>query len=74
MLAASVDDEQVRQCLSIPRFSFFSLFESWLTPFSPSQAEAELSDVKSQAKMLFKRMSRNSAPEASIESGQYNLQ
>lgn len=37
------------------------------------QAEAELSDVKSQAKMLFKRMSRNSAPEASIESGQYNL-
>ncbi|KAN0077490.1 protein transport protein sec22 [Elaphomyces granulatus] len=37
------------------------------------QAEAELSGVKSQAKMLFKRMSRNSAPEASIESGQYNL-
>ncbi|OXV11651.1 hypothetical protein Egran_00592 [Elaphomyces granulatus] len=37
------------------------------------QAEAELSGVKSQAKMLFKRMSRNSALEASIESGQYNL-
>jgi vesicle transport protein SEC22 len=37
------------------------------------QAEAELSEVKSQAKMLFKRMNRNSAPEASIESGQYNL-
>jgi hypothetical protein len=23
MLAASVDDEQVRQCLSFPRFTFF---------------------------------------------------
>ncbi|KAL2217082.1 protein transport protein sec22 [Thermoascus aurantiacus ATCC 26904] len=37
------------------------------------QAEAELSEVKSQAKMIFRRLSRNSAPEASIESGQYNL-
>lgn len=39
-----------------------------------SQAESELAEVKSQAKMVFRRMSRNSAPEASIESGQYNLQ
>ncbi|GAD91527.1 protein transport protein sec22 [Paecilomyces variotii No. 5] len=37
------------------------------------QAEAELSEVKSQAKMIFRRMSRNSAPEASIESGPYSL-
>ncbi|KAJ9200505.1 hypothetical protein DTO166G4_1498 [Paecilomyces variotii] len=37
------------------------------------QAEAELSEVKSQAKMIFRRMSRNSAPEASIESGVYSL-
>ncbi|KAL1998100.1 hypothetical protein VTN02DRAFT_6857 [Thermoascus thermophilus] len=37
------------------------------------QAEAELSEVKSQAKMIFRRLSRNSAPEASIESGQYSL-
>ncbi|KAJ9314972.1 hypothetical protein DTO271D3_4711 [Paecilomyces variotii] len=37
------------------------------------QAEAELSEVKSQAKMIFRRMSRNSAPEASIESGIYSL-
>ncbi|KAF4221408.1 hypothetical protein CNMCM8980_003470 [Aspergillus fumigatiaffinis] len=37
------------------------------------QAEAELSEIKSQAKMIFRRMSRNSAPQASIESGQYNL-
>ncbi|KAH2937721.1 hypothetical protein KXW15_000929 [Aspergillus fumigatus] len=37
------------------------------------QAETELSEIKSQAKMIFRRMSRNSAPQASIESGQYNL-
>ncbi|RJE25157.1 Protein transport protein sec22 [Aspergillus sclerotialis] len=37
------------------------------------QAEVELSDIKSQAKMIFRRLSRNSAPQASIESGQYNL-
>lgn len=39
-----------------------------------SQAESELSEVKGQAKMIFRRMNRNSAPEASIESGKYNLQ
>ncbi|KAL1993829.1 hypothetical protein VTN49DRAFT_2498 [Thermomyces lanuginosus] len=37
------------------------------------QAERELAEVKSQAKMIFRRLSRNSAPEASIESGQYSL-
>ncbi|GAQ03616.1 protein transport protein sec22 [Aspergillus lentulus] len=37
------------------------------------QAEAELSEIKSQAKMIFRRLSRNSAPQASIECGQYNL-
>ncbi|GIJ89983.1 vesicle-trafficking protein S22a [Aspergillus pseudoviridinutans] len=37
------------------------------------QAEAELSEIKSQAKMIFRRLSRNSAPQASIESNQYNL-
>ncbi|RHZ73379.1 SNAP receptor [Aspergillus turcosus] len=37
------------------------------------QAEAELSEIKSQAKMIFRRLNRNSAPQASIESGQYNL-
>ncbi|EAW08715.1 SNAP receptor SEC22 [Aspergillus clavatus NRRL 1] len=37
------------------------------------QAEAELSEIKSQAKMIFRRMSRNSEPQASIESGQYSL-
>ncbi|KAK5807186.1 hypothetical protein VI817_001444 [Penicillium citrinum] len=37
------------------------------------QAEAELSEIKSQCKMIFRRLSRNAAPQASIESGQYNL-
>jgi vesicle transport protein SEC22 len=39
-----------------------------------SQAESELSEIKGQAKMIFRRLNRNSAPQASIESGQYNLQ
>lgn len=38
------------------------------------QAEVELSEIKGQAKMIFRRLSRNAAPQASIESGQYNLQ
>ncbi|KAL4884057.1 Longin-like domain-containing protein [Aspergillus karnatakaensis] len=37
------------------------------------EAETELSEIKGQAKMIFRRLSRNSAPQASIESGQYNL-
>jgi len=37
------------------------------------QAEAELAEIKSQAKMIFRRMNRNSEQQASIESGQYNL-
>ncbi|PLN83533.1 protein transport protein sec22 [Aspergillus taichungensis] len=37
------------------------------------QAETELAEIKSQVKMVFRRLSRNSAPQVSIESGQYNL-
>ncbi|KAJ5519228.1 hypothetical protein N7453_001650 [Penicillium expansum] len=37
------------------------------------QAESELSEIKGQAKMIFRRLNRNSAPQASIESGQYSL-
>lgn len=33
-----------------------------------------MAQVKSQAKMIFRRLNRNSASQASIESGQYNLQ
>lgn len=38
------------------------------------QAESELAEIKGQAKMIFRRLNRNAAPQASIESGQYNLQ
>ncbi|KAJ5475825.1 hypothetical protein N7475_001554 [Penicillium sp. IBT 31633x] len=31
------------------------------------QAESELSEIKSQAKMIFRRLNRNSAPQASID-------
>lgn len=37
------------------------------------QIESELAEVKSQAKMIFRRLNRNSEPQASIESGQYTL-
>ncbi|ERF74751.1 Protein transport protein sec22 [Endocarpon pusillum Z07020] len=37
------------------------------------QVESELAEVKSQAKMIFRRLNRNSEPQASIESGQYTL-
>ncbi|KAL5364798.1 Longin-like domain-containing protein [Aspergillus floccosus] len=37
------------------------------------QAEVELSEIKSQVKMIFRRLNRNAAPQASIESGQFNL-
>lgn len=38
------------------------------------QAEAQLAEIKGQAKLIFRRLNSNSEPEASIESGQYNLQ
>lgn len=37
------------------------------------QTESELAEVKSQSKLIFRRLNRNSAQEASIESGQYTL-
>ncbi|KAJ5533485.1 hypothetical protein N7494_010037 [Penicillium frequentans] len=37
------------------------------------QAESDLAEIKNQAKMIFRRLNRNAAPQASIESGQYNL-
>ena len=39
-----------------------------------AQVETELAEVKSQAKMIFRRLNRNSEQQASIESGQYTLQ
>lgn len=37
------------------------------------QTENELAEVKSQAKLIFRRLNRNSAQECTIESGPYNL-
>lgn len=68
MLAASVDDEQVRG------FAWQTLTPMSFLKLTSSQAESELSEIKSQAKMIFRRLNRNSAPQASIESKQYNLQ
>jgi hypothetical protein len=68
MLAASVDDEQVR--LLIHK----AAEELRETDTINLQVETELAEVKSQAKMIFRRLNRNSEPQASIESGQYTLQ
>ncbi|KAI9831967.1 MAG: SNAP receptor [Phylliscum demangeonii] len=37
------------------------------------QSENELAEVKTQVKMIFRRLNQNSEPQASIESGAYNL-
>ncbi|CAD6578795.1 MAG: SNAP receptor [Alectoria sarmentosa] len=37
------------------------------------QAEAELAEPKANAKMIIRRLSRNSEPQASIEAGKYTL-
>jgi len=37
------------------------------------QTESPLSEIKSQAKMVLRRLNRNSEPQASIESGAYTL-
>ena len=41
---------------------------------SSLQTESSLSEIKSQVKMVLRRLNRNSEPQASIESGQYTLQ
>ena len=38
------------------------------------QAEAELADPKANAKLIIRRLNRNSEPQASIEAGKYTLQ
>jgi vesicle transport protein SEC22 len=63
MLAASVDDEQVRLTL---------LMQLCILADGP-QVETELAEVKGQVKMIFRRLNRNSEQQASIESGRYTL-
>lgn len=69
MLAASVDEEQV--CLA-PISSFPTPKNVEL--IGHLQADAELSEPKQNAKMVIRRLDRNSEPQASIEAGQYTLQ
>lgn len=38
------------------------------------QSDAELAEPKQNAKMVIRRLNRNSEPQASIEAGQYTLQ
>ncbi len=40
----------------------------------PNQTEAELAEPKSNAKMIIRKLNRNSEPQASIEAGKYTLQ
>ena len=81
MLAASVDDEQVG---TYPLLTYHGTSASmaginWTANGIANkgddvQAESELSEVKGQAKMIFRRLNRNSEQQASIESGPYTLQ
>lgn len=41
---------------------------------TPSQTENALQEHKQQAKLIFRRITPNSEPRCSIESGQYTLQ
>lgn len=65
MLVASVDDEQVTHTRLRPAISRLIMC---------GQSETELAEVKQQVKQIFRRLSRSSEPQASIESGQYMLQ
>lgn len=65
MLCASVDDQQVR---NPPIFLLRNL------SINSKQTEDSLSEIKSQIKMVLRRLNRNSEPQASIESGAYTLQ
>lgn len=66
MLCASVDDEEVGEDDS-PEFPHSAAADK-------VQTESSLSEIKSQVKMILRRLTRNSEPQASIESGNYNVQ
>lgn len=75
MLAASVDDEQVGPVLILKRnFILFFIYMKLLKLLPFSQSDVELSEPKQNAKMVIRRLNRNSEPQASIEAGQYTLQ
>ncbi|KAJ3552905.1 hypothetical protein NM688_g3910 [Phlebia brevispora] len=63
-LAATVDDEQVRRTL---------LNHAAYALTCQIQTEQSLQEHKQQAKLIFRRITPNSEPRCSIESGQYTL-
>jgi vesicle transport protein SEC22 len=63
-LAASVDDEEVRVHAA----------RKLDTRLDCVQTEQKLQEHKQQAKLIFRRITPNSEPRCSIESGQYTLQ
>lgn len=75
MLAASVDEEQVCPApTATSNFHFVFTTPKTLELIGHLQADAELSEPKQNAKMVIRRLDRNSEPQASIEAGQYTLQ
>lgn len=75
MLAASVDDEQVGTPDFPREYSFGVLFVRTIAKnLDALQSDAELTEPKQNAKMVIRRLNRNSEPQASIEAGQYTLQ
>lgn len=66
MLAASIDDEQVRL--------LFSTSPETGSMIDQLQSEAELSEPKTNAKMVIRRLNKNSEPQATIEAGNFTIQ
>lgn len=67
-LAASVDDEQVRSLIVQMIPVIYMLLYALL------QTEQALQEHKQQSKLIFRRITPNSEPRCSIESGPYTLQ
>ena len=71
-LAASVDDEQVGRHLT--NFMVTTDVCGVACVTAPHQTEQALQEHKQQAKLLFRRLTSNSEPRLSIESGPYTHQ
>lgn len=54
-------------------FLYFSLHQGLAADQDPFKAEQDLGETKNKARQLFRRIDRNSAAEACIESGRFNI-
>jgi hypothetical protein len=68
-LAASIDDEQVRLLIFL-----FVRKKGHVIINERGQTETDLSEPKQQSKLIFRRLTAQSEPCCSIESGPYTLQ